>query len=255
MKIKAINLPKKLKIKEIIKNFRYKIAYKTNYEVVYEVGSDGWIVLYSFGVLVFVNTSKKYEVNVLGKVQDLAYDKFLINDSYEIEVKPEETQKVEHSKVTIRELNLDYLRVISLILAESVAMEAYEEATEKILAKSLEYSNKLSLGKYPTKDSELLKFIGFSLTTRQEILSNLYISSLPDEAWDKPELEHLFLQLKDMFDIEPRYRTLNMSLNAIQESIEIIVDLLQNKKSLNLELWIVLLIVFEVLLSIVEHIV
>jgi uncharacterized Rmd1/YagE family protein len=174
-----------------------------------------------------------------------------VEDTYNINIVDKAEISIAYTRATLPEFNIDYIRIIALILAESVAMESFENSTEAILDKSLEYSRQLKRqGIYPKNHKDLLRFIGFVLTTRQEILSNLYISSAPDETWNNQVLEKMFIQLKDMFDIEQRFRALNMSLNSIQESIEVMTDLLQNRKSQMLEWLIIALIFAEILMSI-----
>jgi uncharacterized Rmd1/YagE family protein len=156
--------------------------------------------------------------------------------------------------ITIPEFKFETVRLATLVLAESVALDAFEQEAEKALNQSLYYSKRLmDKGAYITDEKELLKFIGFAATMRQEILSNLYISISPDYIWDDDNLDKIFKKLSDLFDIEERFRSLNMTLNSIQESIEIMIDLLQNKKSHKLEWMIIILILIEILISIVWY--
>jgi len=253
--IKAVNITNKIKFKELKKQLTYDKEYESNYEVVFKI-DNGFIILYTFGVYTLINLMPKDELDFKCCLEKLIPDfqSSDLTDSFNIEVDPETDLKVEHNKCVIPEFKLEYLRILSLVLAESVAMDAFEDNTADILAESLKYSRELKHhGKYPKNRKRLLKFIGFASTARQEILSNLYISDTPDDAWDDPALEKFFLKLKDMFDLEPRFRTLNMSLNAIQENIDALIDLLHVSKSVRLEWTIIILIAIEIVLTLIKY--
>lgn len=251
--IKAINISSKIKFKEIIKNLTYNKTYQSNSEIVYKLGDKNYIVLYSFGVYVLINISYKDEFDFKYCLKTLIEgidDTNEITENYDIEITPNCDVQIEHNKCILNDFKLEYIRIISLVLAQSVALNFFENNTNEILSKSLEYSKMLkNSGRYPKKQKQLLKFIGFALSVRQEILSNLYVLDTPEEAWNNSELEKIFIKMKEMFDIEPRFKALNMSLNSIQESVEVIVNLLQAKKSNTLEILIILLIFVEIILS------
>jgi uncharacterized Rmd1/YagE family protein len=241
MKLRAINIPNRIKFKEICSLFHYETVYSNNYERVYKIQDNQYLIIYSFGVYVLAGISGKEATKITKRFkQILNYtDKFEAEESYEI---------VSDDIMSVR--------ISSLVLAQSVALEYFENLIEDILSKTLVYSNALHKhGSYPTNRTELLKFIGFCATVRQEILSNIYVSgTLPDDAWDDPRLEKLFLKLKDTFDIEPRFRSINLSLDSIRSSNEIMVDLIHHRKSMVVEWTIIILISAEILINIVDKI-
>ena len=210
--------------------------------------------------MVLVNIDKDDEHRVRMMIKNIvpvdnrsAYEP--VEDTYEIVVHSKKGIRVEHNKAIIPKFDLDYIKIFSLVLAESVAIEAFENSTQQILIQSTGYSRELKrTGKYSASKAELLKFIGFVMTTRQDILSNLYISDSPDETWDDFMLEKIFNKMMNMFDIEPRFRSLNLSLNSIQASVEIMVDLLNTKRAHFMELCIIGLIAFEIVWAFAEKI-
>lgn len=252
MNIQAINIPTKLRIKELVTSIKYKKLYQSNYEVIFELEPRRYLFLYSFGVCVYVNLTPKIANRVSQKLTRLipGFNIEALDETYRMKVSSDSEIKINHNYILVPEAKLEYLRLVALVLAESVAIESFEKATEPVLTKAFEYSRALkNLGVYPKNQKQLLKFIGFAVATRQEILNNLYIVDTPDETWNSPILEKMYLKLKDQFDIESRYKSLNMSLTSIQESTEIMVDLLQNKKAHTLEIWIIIIILGELLLS------
>ena len=99
---------------------------------------------------------------------------------------------------------------------------------------------------------DLIKFIGLCLDTKQEIISNLYIVDSPDETWENVELDKMHSELKTMMEIDIRYRALEYKIKIIQEAVEVIVDLSKSRRETVLELIIILLIAFEILLSLLK---
>jgi len=253
MYFKALTILPKVRLRDVAAKLRYPVAYQSASEIVFRVKERSYLIIYSFGVCVFANLSSRIENNLRKSLDFFVAD--AVEELYDVILKPEVAEKVEHDRVTLRSVSLEKVRIISLIMAESVAIEDYMLKASTVLDKALIYSKGLETkGLYPTSQKELLRFIGFSLTTRQNILNNLYITDYPDEIWDDIELESFYKKIKDMFDIEARFRSLNTMLSAIQDSIVIFVDLLQNKKSHQLEWLIVALIGVEIVISLVERI-
>ena len=58
--------------------------------------------------------------------------------------------------------------------------------------------------------------------------------------------------LKQMMEVESRFRALDYKIRIIQESVEVIVDLAKSKRETLLEIIVILLITFEVIISIVK---
>jgi uncharacterized Rmd1/YagE family protein len=241
MKLRAINIPNRIKFKEICNLFHYETIYSNNYERVYKVQDNQYLLIYSFGVYVLADISGKEATKLTKRFkQILNYtDKF---------------EAIE--ELVIASDDIMSIRISSLVLAQSVALEYWEQMVDDCLDKTLVYSKALHKhGKYPTNRDELLKFIGLCATVRQEILSNIYVSgTLPDDAWDDPRLEKLFLKLKDTFDIEPRFRSINLSLDSIRSSNEIMVDLIHNRRNMIGEWIIIGLIGIEIVLTLVDKI-
>jgi uncharacterized Rmd1/YagE family protein len=58
--------------------------------------------------------------------------------------------------------------------------------------------------------------------------------------------------LKIMMEIDVRYRALEYKIKIIQESVDVIVDLSKSKRETLLEMIIILLITFEIIISIIK---
>jgi required for meiotic nuclear division protein 1 len=237
MKLRAFNIPIKIKLKDF--SFKYRELYRSNYEVVFQTTPKSYLIVFAFGAYVCIDMradleEKMHETFNPGISTPIPEEYVISNDT----------------------INLNLIRITSLVLAQSIAITSAEELTEDMLEKTIVYSKALKrTGTFPTNRTELIKFIGFCTTTRQEILSNLYINgSIPEEAWEDHNLEKLFLKLKDQYDLESRFRGLNQSLDSIKSSIEIILDLINARRSFVGEWIIISLIAFEIIMSIADKI-
>ena len=258
MIIKAMHTTNKLKIKEVVKNISYRCIFQNKYQAIFKPkGKYKYIIYYNFGVFTLINISDKTEVE---EFQEYLKSKFeicnsQIEDHYTIKIQPKKSIIIKDGYVSIPSKHLKYLKLISLVVAESVALDNYEHLTSKMLTNSISYSQQLELkGTYPSNIKKLLKFIGFAINTRQYIISKLHIFNAPDDIWDDDELQNLFNKLQSEFEIEERFKELSISLQSIQQSIEIIVNLMQAKKSHHLEWLIIILIAVEIVLMLAEKI-
>ena len=96
------------------------------------------------------------------------------------------------------------------------------------------------------------KFIGFCLNTKQNLISSTYILDSPDPTWEDQALGDLHRQMAEMFELRERYKNLEYRLQLIQNTVEVLTDLSQNRRMFVLELWIVILIAVEVVLFVYD---
>ena len=66
------------------------------------------------------------------------------------------------------------------------------------------------------------------------------------------DLDALYREARDMFELRDRYKTLDYKLRMIQENLELISELLQHRNANSLELAIIILIAVEIVLFVLE---
>ena len=84
------------------------------------------------------------------------------------------------------------------------------------------------------------------------MVGRVEVSEKPELLWEYPELEKLYVRLEDEFEIRERHLALERKLGIISRTAETLLDLLNNRRSLRVEWYIVLLIVAEILLTLYE---
>jgi uncharacterized Rmd1/YagE family protein len=97
--------------------------------------------------------------------------------------------------------------------------------------------------------SELLEHIGSALLTELKLVGRVEVREKPELLWEHPELDSLFLRLQAEFELNDRFTALDRKLDLVSRTVGTVLTLLQNRRALRVEWYIVLLIILEFLLS------
>jgi len=263
-RIKAVHIVEKLKLKDLREKFSRPPSEFSNYEMIVRYSADSYLFVYNYGSVVFFNVPEDLQERELSTIQEyrVPSEAGRATDVFLLEVK-ESAQSLAHDqtpptrvffdRVVVSTLSYEIIKIVSMLLAESTALEYYEVLIEDLLVRTNKYSKTLKRqGKMLESTEDLIKFIGLCLDTKQEIISNLYIVDSPDETWENVDLDRMHQELKTMMEIDIRYRALEYKIKIIQESVDVIVDLSKSKRETVLEVIIILLITFEIVLSIIK---
>lgn len=224
--------------------------------LIYREDDNSFVYIYRYGSLVFFNVEPERQRLVLEKVKLLIGDKdpVIISDEYGLIIE-EGLDKivVDFGHVVMSELSREKIDILALILSQSTALEHFEKVVDDLLEKSGSIMKELERkGRMTGREYKINKFIGFCMTTKQDLLSSLYLLDKPDETWDNSILESLYREASDMFELKERYKTVDHKLKMIQENLSLLADLIKARRATLLELSIVILILVEVLLFIYE---
>jgi uncharacterized Rmd1/YagE family protein len=99
---------------------------------------------------------------------------------------------------------------------------------------------------------ELTRQIGTTLLSLHRMVGRAEVGEKPEPLWEYPELERLYLRLESEYEIRERQLALERKLEVISRTVETLLDLLQARRTLRVEWYIVLLIVVEILLTLYE---
>jgi required for meiotic nuclear division protein 1 len=250
--VNAFHLTERIKLKEIGASMDMPTLHLSVWEAAFRFTDESYVFIYNFGSLVFFNVADDQQKIILEKFKKTtnipSQPGYTTTDEFSVEVTGEEKHEVGFNKAVIKDLSYQKARLISMVVAESAALEYFELIVDDLLERTHQISDSLrTKGKLIKESKQVIKFIGFCLTTKQEIIANLYVVDAPDEVWEDQILDKLYNDLKRMFEIETRYRVLEYKLKLIQESLEIIVDLSKNSRETMLELIIIALIAIDIL--------
>lgn len=205
---------------------------------------DSYIYVKHYGVVVFVNCTE----DIKGLVVPMAKtDTRFYREKYTINVNPDEKIHVNMDEIRIPEVSDDLIHIISLNIAQSLALNHYQNEVDKFLTKTHEIVDRLEKsGRVNKTRRELAKFIGEIMNLRNRMADNLYIFEAPPFAWKEKQLTEVDELLNNELDIENRYKSIQHSLNVVNENYSFFIELLQHKHSSLLEWIIIILILFEV---------
>jgi len=233
----------------------YPGAVRTPHQLAFRTAGGGDVYIYPFGAIVFRDVAmpeREAELVRLGRARPGLTSATVIED-LAVREDPARKATVSAGALTIDSLTGERASVIALTVAQSAAMEYYERIVEEMFARTGRIVDRLEVkGSVPFRTRPLHRFIGTAISTRNEVLSILHLLDKPDEAWDDPGMDRIYDELRAEFDLVDRYQSLEQKLRSVQEALELVLDVARDRRLVLLEATIVLLIVFELLLSILR---
>ena len=221
----------------------------------YRAGANGLVVIFRYGVAVLIDLTPAEEQACLQKLAPrirgpLAYRE---DETATVEVSADKDDQIPPGgPIYIKSASLERLLLIADALAKSVVL-AHDER-EVVAAFDIEpFARELARsGRAPGGRTAILKRIGDALLVQQRVSGYVAIAEKPDVLWDRPDLERLYARLEDEYELKERVDNLNRKLSVISETAKVMTDIIDTRRSLRLEFIIVLLIVFEVLITIYQ---
>lgn len=214
-----------------------------------------WIFLEKFGAVVFWNCTEPIMESVreelaalpgLGGRVEQAHDRLVVQVGAEAD-------RVSFSTVALKELSLDRLKIVSLALAQSVALDHFEGSVSRAMARVQPMVNTLQAqGRLAPPRREVLSTVGFVMQVRAAVLQNLTLFDDPPETWESEALAHLDSALFDQFDLEERLSAIEQKLAYLQDAGATFLELLNTRKALRLEWIVIILIAAEILLGLLQ---
>jgi uncharacterized Rmd1/YagE family protein len=211
----------------------------------------GEIFLYHFGGAAFLDVPEPERVRALAQIAAVfarhrrSLTKQRTLESFTVRDQAQRT-RLENGVLQLDRLTPERAGVVALIVAQSAAMELYEAEVDDIFARTqalgegLEKTGRVGRGTGP-----LTRFIGEAVSTRNEVLSVLHLLDKPDATWDDPEMDRIYGDLQAEFDLKDRYEALEHKLVAVQETLELVLDVERHHRMWLLELSIAALIFIE----------
>jgi uncharacterized Rmd1/YagE family protein len=218
-----------------------------------KVGARGVAVLFRYGVAVLIGLSAADEATFLDNLAPRIGGKL---PAYE-----EETASIELGNdnldqvpaggpIHVKEMSPERLLVVADVLAKSVVLADGEREVAKVFEVIEPFASELALHGRTRRDRKgILKLIGNALLVQHRLSGRVAITEKPDALWDRPDLERLYARLEDEYELKERVDALNQKLAVIAETANTLADIIDTRRSLRLELIVVLLIAFEIVMT------
>ena len=219
----------------------------------FRIGGQGMAVFFRYGAVVLAGLSPLEEDDLLRQLAPRINGAFqpVEDEIATVVLQIEGDDSIPPGgPMQLRELTPERFLIIADAMAKSVALAHNERQLSVVfdvidpLARAMAGN-----GKVPGNRKQLLRLIGEALLVEHRMAGRVAVEDKPDVLWDRPELERLFNRLQDEYELTERAAALSNKLSVIQATSRALTDLIDAQRSLRLEMAIVLLIVFEIALT------
>lgn len=222
----------------------------------FRVGEHGLVALFRYGAAVMAGLSPVEEDDLLRKISPRVSGPYTPMDDEIATVVLDangDDQIPPGGPLQMKELTPERFLIIADALGKSVALAHNERQVGAVFDVIDPLASTMAAeGTVPGNRQQLLKLVGEALLVEHRMSGRVAVEDKPDVLWDRPDLERLFLRLRDEYELTERATALANKLAVIQTTTRAITDLIDAQRSLRLEAVIVLLIVFEIVLTFVE---
>lgn len=218
---------------------------------------DGLVVLFPYGVVVTAGLEPEEEQELFASLQPHLIESLEtpVTDEVVVGDAPERAAEGldEEGVLWLHGLEEERLRVVADVLAKTAVLDHFEQSIGAVFDRIQPLAAEMERrGRSIRRGRELVRLIGHSQVVRQETIWRVEVEEKPDLVWDRPELDQLWLRLADEYELGERHRALGRKVDLLQQSASTLLSLLHNERSLRVEWYIVVLILFEIVLLLFE---
>lgn len=218
--------------------------------------NGGYIVLFRYGTVVFFDIPKPEQDALLTRLKSFVVQPYAQpnTDEAAIQIDAEANEGVQQEVIYINQESLEAMQVIAEILAKSLMLEYYESSVEQSVDATLRIvRNVKSKGYKALSSRELFPQFTTAMLSMHEMAGYVGFNEKAELLWDHPEYEKLYSKLEDEYEIRERYMTLDKKVDLIFRSSDTLIDLLEAKRALRVEWYIVSLIIVELIIIAADY--
>jgi len=172
-------------------------------------------------------------------------------EEFLVEIAPGARPEVKFDRVVVPDLTWPVRQIVGLLVAQSAAMDYYEDDVQEILARTDRITRDLAeRGRLRGRVKNMVRFIGSCILTKNDVVETLALFDKPESTWEEESLDKLFIGLRKMLEIDDRFRGLEYRLRVIQDNLVLLVDLSRQRSNLYLEASVVVLILVELVVMV-----
>jgi required for meiotic nuclear division protein 1 len=229
---------------EILKSILYK-----------DVDNSQMVLVFSFGSIVFINHSTPNEITALlnylhsfePDIEVKNADRY--SDDYSLHIKETESIELTDEYVVVPEYEDYYPELISTVLAKSVALEKTEEQLGQINDKLETLIDRLEKGKLRIGNKELARTTAKIIRHEYNTLAYIMILDKPDITWTSSSAGEFYDRMLEFFELNDRYKILKSKTEILYNIMDGFSTISHSIRGLFVEWIIVVLILFEIVLS------
>ncbi len=219
------------------------------------VPQHGQAVLLRSGAVVLFGVTLEDELEFITQLRPLIKEPLARNEYEELllTIDSNRPEGIERERVILANTESARLQVIADILGKSVLLAEQETRVARAFDRIEPLANRLrNDGRGGSNAKTLIQHIGEALAIQQEMVGRGEVGDKPEVIWERPDLERLYLNLEAEYEIRERQVALERKLALINDTAATLLDLLQSKRSIRVEWYIVILIVVEIVLTLYD---
>jgi uncharacterized Rmd1/YagE family protein len=219
----------------------------------------GDIIFFNYGCFVSWGFKKSFEDKLLEQVKEFSQHPLVTIEAdhffyrYGEETTLDTHERLRLDIITLESEDAQIKLAISYGLAQSIKLEAFEEAVKGAIKKNSYLPEEIaSRGVISLSRRSIFKRIGEIFIARSSININVEYLDAPEFFWRNPSLEPYYIMTKKFLDIQSRVMALNQKLDVLQELLHILNSQVQHRHSSLLESIIIILILVEIIISLFQ---
>lgn len=221
----------------------------------FEVSKTSYAVVFKYGVVVLFDVTSLDEVSFLAKLDNYVFKKIEPpeTDKADIQISNEANEGMLGNMIYIKTADVERLQLVAEILSKNVVLSYYETRIGENFDQIEPIAEKLyDRSRLTNKARFLTKHIGSTLLIMHKMVGRVEVSEKPELLWEYQELERFYSRLEDEYEIKERHLAVERKIELISRTAGTVLDLLQAKRTLRVEWYIVILIVIEIIFTIYE---
>ena len=219
----------------------------------YKFGADGFVTLFRYGVAVLMGLTATEENEVLRGLQPrlIRPVKPSEEETVLIEIASDKDDQIlPGGPISLKTITPEHLIVIADALSKSVVLARDEREVTAVFELVEPFARQLAeRGRAAAGRRTILKHVGNALLVQHRVSGRVAVAEKPDVVWDRPDLDRLYARLEDEYELKERADALSRKLSVIAETAEILTDIIDTRRSLRLEIIIVILIAVELVIA------
>jgi uncharacterized Rmd1/YagE family protein len=222
---------------------------------VQELGGGAMLVIFPFGVVVAIGLDDAAEGAAIAPWRRHVGDPIADpeSESYAIEIDPERPERVAGGHISLRTYDVDRMQIVAHALAKSVVLAHFEHRVATVMANVEDLAARMRTGRGDARTTELLREIGDALMIQARTIGRAEVGEKPDLTWEFPELDALYDRLASDLELHERDVALSRKLTLVSSTATLYLDVIQTRKGIRVEWYIVALIVVEIALSLYDR--
>jgi uncharacterized Rmd1/YagE family protein len=242
---RAINVAERIDIRGI------EPRLSSHLPVTVSVGATGCAMLFRSGAVVFFGVDPLAQERFIADLEPRLQSRYENPESESARIQIGQGDAVQPDALTLKESSVERLQVVAEILAKSVVLARNEQEIGAVFLsiEPLAQQMKKSPRRLPWKQRDLVRYIGEAMYVEHQLVDRAEVLEKPELLWDRGDLDRLYARLEDEYEIRERHAVLESKLSLVSNAARTMLELNQARRSLNVEYYIVGLILFEIILT------